>query len=107
MYLSSESLIVIIFVGIVAGWLAGKIIDGTGFGLVGDLIIGVIGAFIGDWLLPQLSIHLGTGIIAAIINATIGAALLLFIIRLVRGGGRWSSGGWVSGWGGGWRRHWR
>jgi uncharacterized membrane protein YeaQ/YmgE (transglycosylase-associated protein family) len=96
MYLSSESLVVIIFVGIVAGWLAGKIIDGTGFGLVGDLIIGVIGAFIGDWLLPQLSIHLGTGIIAAIIDATIGALVLLFILRLVFGGGGW----------GGFRRRW-
>jgi uncharacterized membrane protein YeaQ/YmgE (transglycosylase-associated protein family) len=107
MYLSSESLIVILFVGIVAGWLAGQIINGTGFGVVGDLIIGVIGAFIGDWLLPQLGLRLGTGTIAAIINATLGAALLLLIIRLVRGGGRWSRGGWGSGWGGGWRRRWR
>ncbi|HEV2336990.1 MAG TPA: GlsB/YeaQ/YmgE family stress response membrane protein [Stellaceae bacterium] len=99
MYLSGESLIVILFVGIVAGWLAGQIMNGTGFGLIGDLLIGLIGAFIGDWLMPRLGIQLGAGLVAAIINATIGAALLLLVIRLVRGGGRWNSV-----WGGGWRR---
>jgi len=98
MHVSNESLLVILLVGLVAGWLAGKIIRGTGFGVIGDILIGVVGAFIGDWLLPRLSIHLGTGIVSAIINATIGAVLLLFIIRLVRGGG-----GWRSSWGGGWR----
>jgi uncharacterized membrane protein YeaQ/YmgE (transglycosylase-associated protein family) len=61
---------------------------GGGFGLIGDLIIGVIGAFIGDWLLPRLNIHLGTGIVALIVNATIGAIVLLLIVRLVSGGGR-------------------
>ncbi len=97
MYLSSESLLVIVLVGIAAGWLAGQIVQGTGLGLIGDIVIGVVGAFIGDWLLPRLGIHLGVGIISAIINATIGAVVLLLIIRLVRGGGRWSSGsgtGW-------------
>jgi uncharacterized membrane protein YeaQ/YmgE (transglycosylase-associated protein family) len=89
MYLSNESLLVIIFVGIVAGWLAGLIIQGTGFGLIGDLVIGVVGAFIGDWMLPRLGIHLGFGLISAIINATIGAIVLLLIIRLVRGRRRW------------------
>jgi uncharacterized membrane protein YeaQ/YmgE (transglycosylase-associated protein family) len=89
MYLSNESLLVIIFVGIVAGWLAGLIIQGTGFGLIGDLIIGIVGAFIGDWMLPRLGIHLGIGLISAIINATIGAIVLLLIIRLVRGRRRW------------------
>jgi uncharacterized membrane protein YeaQ/YmgE (transglycosylase-associated protein family) len=88
--MSTESLLIIVLVGIAAGWLAGQIVQGTGFGLVGDLIIGVIGAFIGDWLIPQLGLHLGFGIAAAIINATIGAIVLLLIIRLVRGRGRWS-----------------
>ena len=89
MYLSNESLLIIIFVGVVAGWLAGLIIQGTGFGLIGDLVIGIIGAFIGDWMLPRLGIHLGFGLISAIINATIGAIVLLVIIRVVRGGRRW------------------
>jgi uncharacterized membrane protein YeaQ/YmgE (transglycosylase-associated protein family) len=99
MYLSSESLLVILLVGLVAGWLAGQIVQGTGFGLIGDMVIGIVGAFIGDWLMPRLGLHLGVGTIGAIINATIGAVVLLLIIRLVRGGGRWSSGSGL-----GWRR---
>ena len=87
MYLSNESLLVIVLVGLVAGFLAGKIMRGAGFGLIGDLVIGIIGAFIGDWLLPRLGIHLGAGIVSAIINATIGAVLLLLVVRLLRGGG--------------------
>jgi uncharacterized membrane protein YeaQ/YmgE (transglycosylase-associated protein family) len=94
MHLSSQSLVIILLVGLVAGWLAGQIVQGTGFGIIGDIVIGVLGAFIGSWLFPQLGIHLGAGILSAIINATIGASLLLLIIRLVRGGGgsRWSWG---------------
>ncbi len=101
MNMSSESLLVILFVGLVAGWLAGHIVRGTGFGIIGDLIVGILGAFIGSWLLPQLGIHLGAGMISAIINATIGAILLLLVVRLVRGGG-----GWGSRWSGGWGRRW-
>jgi uncharacterized membrane protein YeaQ/YmgE (transglycosylase-associated protein family) len=89
MHMSGESLLIILAVGIIAGWLAGQIARGTGFGIVGDLIIGIAGAFIGSWLLPQLNIHLGVGLLAAIINATIGALMLLFVIRLVRGRGGW------------------
>ena len=98
MHLSNESLLVIIFVGIVAGWLAGRLMEGGGFGLIGDLIVGLIGAFIGDWLLPQLRVHLGTGIVALIINAFIGAVMLLLILRLVGGG--W---GYRRSWGRRWR----
>ena len=87
MHLSNESLLIIILVGVVAGWLAGQVMQGTGFGLVGDLIVGLLGAFIGDWLLPQLNIHLGVGIVALIINAFIGAIVLHLILRLIGGGG--------------------
>ena len=89
MYLSGESIVVILLVGLVAGWLAGKIVQGTGFGLIGDIAIGIVGAFIASWLLPRLGIGLGVGLVRAIINSTIGAVLLLLIIRLVRRGGRW------------------
>jgi uncharacterized membrane protein YeaQ/YmgE (transglycosylase-associated protein family) len=89
MHMSGESLLIILVVGLIAGWLAGQIVQGTGFGMVGDLLIGIVGALIGSWLLPQLGIHLGSGIIAAIISATIGAILLLIILRLVNRGGRW------------------
>jgi uncharacterized membrane protein YeaQ/YmgE (transglycosylase-associated protein family) len=90
--LSNQSLLVILVVGIVAGWLAGRVMHGGGFGLIGDLVVGLIGAFIGDWLLPRLGIHLGTGIVELIIAAFIGAVVLLLILRLVSGRGwgrRW------------------
>lgn len=92
--MSGESLLVIIVVGIVAGWLAGQIVRGAGYGLLGDLVVGILGAFLGDALIPQLHLHLGAGIVAAILNATIGAIILLLIIRLVSGAGWGNRGGW-------------
>ena len=89
MQISNESLVLILVVGVIAGWLAGQLVRGTGFGLIGDLIIGVIGAFIGTWLLPQLNIHIGTGMVGAIVSATIGAVLLLIILRVFRKRGSW------------------
>ncbi len=101
MHMSSENLLIVLVVGLAAGWLAGEFVGGTGFGLLGDVIVGIVGAFIGDWLMPRLGVYLGAGFVAAIANATLGAILLLLIIRLVRGGGRWTSG-WA-----GWNRRWR
>jgi uncharacterized membrane protein YeaQ/YmgE (transglycosylase-associated protein family) len=89
MHMSGETLAIIIVVGLIAGWLAGQIVQGSGFGLVGDLVIGILGAFVGSWLLPQLGIYLGSGLVAAIVNATIGAVVLLFLISLVGGRRRW------------------
>jgi uncharacterized membrane protein YeaQ/YmgE (transglycosylase-associated protein family) len=89
MYLSGESILVILVVGLIAGWLAGKIVQGTGFGLIGDICIGIIGAFIAAWLFPRLGIALGVGLVREILQSTVGAILLLIIIRLVRRGGRW------------------
>jgi len=66
MHMSSDSLLVIVLVGLAAGWLAGQIIQGTGFGLVVDLLIGIVGAFIGGWLLPLLGIHLGAGLVRSV-----------------------------------------
>lgn len=88
MHISNESLLVILFVGLIAGWLAGQIVQGTGLGLLGDLVFGVLGAFFGSWLLPRLGIHLGVGLVYAIVNATIGAVVLLLVVKLLRGGGR-------------------
>ena len=97
MHMSNQSLLVILLVGIVAGWLAGKIVRGTGFGLVGDLLVGIVGAFIGSWFLPRMGIHLGTGVVSAIVNATLGAILLLLVVRLLGGvagsGRRWGGRG--------------
>jgi uncharacterized membrane protein YeaQ/YmgE (transglycosylase-associated protein family) len=87
--MSGQSLLVILLVGLVAGWLASLIVRGTGFGLVADIALGVVGALIGSWLLPHLGIHLGRGIVASIVSATIGAVLLLLILGLVSRRGRW------------------
>jgi uncharacterized membrane protein YeaQ/YmgE (transglycosylase-associated protein family) len=83
------SWLILILVGLVAGWLAGKIVQGSGFGLIGDIVIGIVGALIAGWLLPRLGLFIGGDIIGAIINATIGAVILLVIIRLVKNGGKW------------------
>ena len=86
--MSNESILVILLVGVVAGWLAGKVVRGTGFGLIGDLLVGVAGALVAAWLFPRLGIHLGTGIVAEIIYSALGAIILLVIVRLIRGRGR-------------------
>lgn len=88
MYISNESLLVILFVGLVAGWLAGKIVRGTGFGIIGDIIVGIAGAFVASWLFPKLHITIGSGLVSEIIYSAIGAVILLLIVRLVRTGGR-------------------
>jgi uncharacterized membrane protein YeaQ/YmgE (transglycosylase-associated protein family) len=88
MRLSNESILVILFVGLVAGWLAGKIVRGTGFGIIGDILVGIAGALIASFIFPKLGIHLGTGLVSEIIYSAIGAILLLLVVRLLRGGGR-------------------
>ena len=100
MSLSGQSLLVIIIVGIVAGWLAGLIVRGGGFGIIGDLAVGIVGAFIGNWLLAQFHVHFAAGLVGLIVNATIGAIVLLLILRVLTGFG----GG--AGYGGGWGRRW-
>jgi len=79
-----ESIIIMLIVGAIAGWLAGQIVRGFGYGLMWNIIIGIIGAFIGVWLLTQLGVVPFAGFIGSIVNATIGAVALLFIVGLVR-----------------------
>jgi uncharacterized membrane protein YeaQ/YmgE (transglycosylase-associated protein family) len=71
-------------VGGIAGWLAGLVVRGYGFGIIGNIIVGIVGAFIAGWLLPRLGIVIGGGTLGEIINAVIGAILLLLIIGLIR-----------------------
>ncbi|MEX0642390.1 MAG: GlsB/YeaQ/YmgE family stress response membrane protein [Pirellulales bacterium] len=78
------NLVWFLIIGLVAGWLAGQIMKGGGFGLIGDLIVGVIGAVLGGWLFGQLGIFPGGGLLGALIVATIGAIVLLFILRLIK-----------------------
>ena len=79
-----QSLIIFLAVGAIAGWLAGQLVQGGGFGLVGDLVVEILGAIIGGWLLGYFGILIGGGIIGAIIDAVIGAVILLLVVRMVR-----------------------
>lgn len=73
-----------ILVGLVAGWLAGQLVKGGGFGVIGDIVVGVLGALLGGFLFSSLGVSLGGGLLGAIIVATIGAVLLIFILRLIK-----------------------
>ena len=76
-------LIIFLVIGAVAGWLAGVIMKGGGYGLVGDIIVGVIGSVIGGWLFGLLGIAAG-GLIGSIIAAVVGAMILIAILRLIK-----------------------
>ncbi|MQR01255.1 GlsB/YeaQ/YmgE family stress response membrane protein [Glaciimonas soli] len=73
-----------LIVGAIAGWLAGVVVKGGGFGVLVDIIVGIVGAFIGGWLSGVLGIHIGDGLLASIVTATVGAVILLFILRLIK-----------------------
>jgi uncharacterized membrane protein YeaQ/YmgE (transglycosylase-associated protein family) len=82
--MDAHSLIAWIIIGALAGWLAGLVVKGGGFGLIGDIVVGIIGAFIAGWVFPRLHIVLARGFIGSIIDAAIGAIVLLVIIKLIR-----------------------
>jgi uncharacterized membrane protein YeaQ/YmgE (transglycosylase-associated protein family) len=75
-----------LLVGLIAGWLAGKVMRGAGYGLVGDLVVGVLGALLGGWLFGKLGIAVGAGLIGAIITAFVGAIILVWVLRLMHRG---------------------
>ena len=83
---TTETILILILVGAVAGFLAGTLVRGYGLGLVGNVIVGVLGAFLSTWLLPKLNISfsLGSPIVTSIAYATIGAVVLLLLVGLVR-----------------------
>jgi uncharacterized membrane protein YeaQ/YmgE (transglycosylase-associated protein family) len=83
-------MIVILLVGIAVGYLAGRVVRGAGFGLVGDAAVGIVGALIGNWLLPRFGVHLVGGLAGLVVDSAIGATVLLLILRLAG----------ASGWGG-------
>ena len=72
-----------LLIGVVAGWLAGVLFKGSGYGVLGDMIIGVIGAFLGGWLLGELGI-IASGSLGLLVTATIGALVLVFLLSLMR-----------------------
>ena len=78
------NLIIFLLIGAIAGWLAGQIVRGYGFGLIGNIVVGIVGAFIAGWLFPRLGVGLPFGTIGQILSAAIGAVILLVIIGLFR-----------------------
>ncbi|HEX8821273.1 MAG TPA: GlsB/YeaQ/YmgE family stress response membrane protein [Archangium sp.] len=79
--MSIETLIVWLFVGLIAGWLASAVVGG-GYGVVGDIVIGIVGAFLGGWLFRALGVHApGSGIVGTIVVAFVGAVVLLLLLR--------------------------
>jgi uncharacterized membrane protein YeaQ/YmgE (transglycosylase-associated protein family) len=86
MHLSGESLLVILLVGLIAGWLAARLVAGGGFGLIGNIAVGIVGALIGSWVMPRLGVHVGSGMVSAIVVSTIGAVILLVIVGFFGGG---------------------
>ncbi|MGX6646606.1 GlsB/YeaQ/YmgE family stress response membrane protein [Maricaulaceae bacterium MS644] len=79
-----ETLLIWLLIGAVAGWLAGLIVKGYGLGLLGNIVVGIIGAFVGGWVFGQLGIASGQGIVGSIIGATVGAVIILLLLRLIR-----------------------
>jgi uncharacterized membrane protein YeaQ/YmgE (transglycosylase-associated protein family) len=73
-----------ILIGIVAGWLAGLIMKGGGYGLIGDLILGIVGALLGGWLFGVLGVFPGAGLLGSLIVAVIGAVVLIALLRLIK-----------------------
>jgi uncharacterized membrane protein YeaQ/YmgE (transglycosylase-associated protein family) len=82
--MNGESLLIFLLVGVLAGWLGGIVVKGYGLGLVGDMVVGVIGSFIGGWLFNYFHVVHGAGFLGNLIGATVGAIVLLFVLRLVR-----------------------
>jgi uncharacterized membrane protein YeaQ/YmgE (transglycosylase-associated protein family) len=82
--MSTEQLIVFLVIGCVAGWLAGLITKGGGFGILGNIIAGVLGSVLGGWLFGILGISIGGKWAGPLITATSGAVVLLFAIGLFR-----------------------
>jgi uncharacterized membrane protein YeaQ/YmgE (transglycosylase-associated protein family) len=79
-----EALVIWLIVGAVAGWIAGTVVRGGGFGLVGDIVVGIIGSLIAGWLFPRIGLHLFASTIGEIVDAAVGAIILLLLLRLIR-----------------------
>lgn len=85
--MSIESILIWIVLGAIAGWIAGQVMKGSGFGTIGNIIVGIVGSFFGGWLGGQLGIGgVATGgiSIASVATAALGAIVLLFIIGLIK-----------------------
>ncbi len=78
------ALVIFLAIGAAAGWLAGTLMKGGGFGLLGNIVVGILGAVLGGYIFSLLGIAAGGGLIGSILTATVGAAVLLFIVKLIK-----------------------
>jgi uncharacterized membrane protein YeaQ/YmgE (transglycosylase-associated protein family) len=76
-------IIVILLIGAAAGWLGSMIYKGSGLGIIGNIVVGILGSFVGYWLLDKLGVHLGAGLVGAILTGAIGAIIILIILNLI------------------------
>ncbi|MFO0746117.1 MAG: GlsB/YeaQ/YmgE family stress response membrane protein [Myxococcota bacterium] len=79
-----ETVLIILLVGAIIGWLAGFVLQGSGFGLIGNIVVGLLGSFLGSWLLPRLGVHFGSGLGFTILTGVIGAVVLLIVLGILR-----------------------
>ena len=83
--MTTESIIIVLVLGAVAGWLGGQVFKGSGLGLIGNIIVGIFGGFIGYWLLPKLGLHINVGPswLNYILTAGIGAVIILAALNIL------------------------
>ena len=88
--MEAQSIIIILVLGAVAGWLAGQVFQGGGLGLIGNIVVGILGGFIGYWLLPKINVHINTGTswLNYVLTAAIGALVILVVVNLIFGRSR-------------------
>ncbi len=79
-----SSVFAMLVIGLIAGWLAGKLMQGRGFGMIGNMIVGVVGAFLAGLVFPRLGFSVGGGFFSSVFHSTIGAVILLFLIGLIK-----------------------
>ncbi|HNL39021.1 MAG TPA: GlsB/YeaQ/YmgE family stress response membrane protein [Saprospiraceae bacterium] len=82
--MDATTLIIILAIGAISGWLAGQIRNGYGFGLLGNIVVGILGSFLGGWIFRQMGVGVNAGLLGTIFVSVIGALVLLFLIGLVR-----------------------
>ena len=78
-------ILIVIIVGAIAGWLASLLFRGSSYGLLGNIIIGILGSFVGYWLLGKLGVSLGAGLVGAILTSAVGAIVILVLLQIITG----------------------
>jgi uncharacterized membrane protein YeaQ/YmgE (transglycosylase-associated protein family) len=79
-------LIYILIVGLIAGWATGKLMKGSGYGVLVDILLGIVGAFVGSRVLGMLGIYTGGGLVPSILVAILGAVIVVALVRLIKKG---------------------